>query len=139
VVLEKLAETDIRARLADAPGVDIDELRTRRAALTARADELARMFASGAIDGGQLGSGTANLRAQIADIDRVLASLAASSPALVLLDGDPDADELVNRWMAAPADIKGKIVDRLFAVTVRPALRGRNRFNPDDIEIIAKV
>jgi DNA invertase Pin-like site-specific DNA recombinase len=137
VVMEMLTATDIRARLADAPDVDVDELRTRRAALTARADELARLFATGTIDGSQLGSGTADLRAQIASIDRTLARLAASSPALTLLDGDPD--ELVNRWNATPEDLKGKVVDSLVTVTVNPALKGRNRFDPDDIDIAPKV
>lgn len=138
VVLAKLAETDIRARLAvDAPDVDVDELRTRRAAATARADELARMFAARAIDGSQLGSGTAALRAEIAGIDRILAQLVASSPALALLDGDPD--ELVSRWDAASADIKGKVICELFTVTVNPARRGYNRFDPDRIVFTPKI
>jgi DNA invertase Pin-like site-specific DNA recombinase len=132
-VLGILSRSDIRARLVDAPDVDLDALRTRRAALTARADELARMFGAGQIDGSQLGSGTAGLRTQITKIDQQLAAAAASSPALVLLDGDPD--ELVTRWDAAPVDIKAKIVDELLIVTVNPTGKGRNWFNPDDIDI----
>jgi hypothetical protein len=133
VVLGILSQSGIRARLVDSPDVDIDELRTRRAALTARADELARMFAAGAIDGSQLGSGTAGLRTQIAEVDRVLAGLAASSPALVLLDGDPD--ELIDRWQASPPDIKGKIIAELCAVTVLPCPPGLRRFSPEYIDI----
>lgn len=138
LVVSILSETGIRARLIDAPGVDLDELRTRRAALTARADELARMFSAGQIDGSQLGSGTAGLRTQIAEVDQVLAAMAAKSPALALLDGDPD--ELVNRWEACPPDIKGKIVAELMTVTVLPAPRplGRKGFDPEFIDITPK-
>ena len=58
----------------------------------------------------------------MAGIDQVLADAAATSPAVQLLDGDPD--ELENRWDALSPDIKGKIVDELITVTVLPTPRG---------------
>jgi site-specific DNA recombinase len=136
-VLSMLSETNIRSRLVDAPDVDVDELRTHRAALTARADELARMFAAGQIDGSQLGSGTAALRAQITEIDQVLAGLVATSPALTVTDGDPD--ELVSRWNACSADLKGKIIGELMTVVVLPTVAGRKGFDPDTIDIKPKL
>ena len=121
-VLTLLKSTDIASRLAPCEGFDITVMHAQRAALQARMDELARMFAAAEIDASQLRSGTADLRAQIAGLDRVLADAAAASPAVQLLDGD--LDELENRWDALSPDLKGKIVDELMTVTVLPTPRG---------------
>jgi DNA invertase Pin-like site-specific DNA recombinase len=139
VVLTLLSQQDIQSRLvvpAGRPGVDVEAMRTRRIALQARMDELARMFAAGSITGSQLNSGTEALRGELLGIDALLAELATSSPALALLeDGDAPLDE---RWEAASADIRGKIVDELMTVTAHPAPKG-TRFNPDYIEITPKI
>jgi DNA invertase Pin-like site-specific DNA recombinase len=137
VVINTLLQTNIRGRLVDRPDVDLDGLRTRRAAWAVRADELARMFADGEIDGNQLRAGSAGLQTKIAEIDAVLAAAVASSPAAALLEGDPDEDELVARFDAAPPDIKGKIVDELMTVTINKVRKG-SKFNPDAIDITPK-
>lgn len=122
-VLEVLGRTDIRKHLTGrSDGIDIESLRARRTALQARMDVLAAMFAAGEIDAGQLQSGTAEHRRQVAGIDSVLAEHVATSPAIVLLDGDPD--ELETRWSAASPDMKGKIVNELMTVTVLPTPAG---------------
>ena len=97
-------------------------MHARRTALQARLDELGAMFGAGEIDSGQLRSGTAELRGRLGEIDRILADAAATSPAVHLLDGDPD--ELETRWAALSPDMKGKIVDELMTVTVMPTPRG---------------
>ena len=83
--------------------------------------------------------GTASLRSQLTGIDQKLAAAAATSPALSLTDGDPDADELKSRWKATSPDLKGKIIDQLMVVTILPSVKGRggggNTFNPDLINI----
>ena len=122
IVLELLSRNDIASLLSPRQQFDITELHSRRAALQARLDELARMFAHAQIDASQLLSGTEDLRAQIAGVDSVLADAAATSPAVQLLDGDPD--ELETRWHTCTPDIKGKIVDELMAVTVLPTPPG---------------
>jgi DNA invertase Pin-like site-specific DNA recombinase len=136
LVLGKLTETDIRNRLAKRDDVDVDALHTRRAALAARLDDLAAMFAAGEVDASQLRRGTSDLRTQLAGVDNVLAELARTSPAVLLLDGDPD--ELQQRWDAASPDIKGKIIDELMRVVVHPARRGKG-FDPSYITIEPKT
>jgi DNA invertase Pin-like site-specific DNA recombinase len=132
VVLRRLGESDIHILFAQGSGIDVGELHTRRAALAARLDELAAMFAEGAIDGSQLRRGTSELRAQLAGVDSVLAEAARTSPAARLLkDG---ADNLAEHWRNTSADIKGKITDELMTVTVMPAPRGRG-FDPDYVRI----
>ena len=137
VVLTMLGATDLRARLAGRSDIDVDAMRTQRAALKARESELADMFASGEISGEALRRGSAELRARLAAIDAVFADLAATSPAAVLLDGDPD--ELHERWQECTPDLRGKIIDELMTVIVNPARRGGGGFNPDFIDIRPKV
>jgi site-specific DNA recombinase len=122
VVLKALKRNDIASLLSPREQFDTAVLHTQRAAFQARLDELARMFAHAQIDASQLLSGTADLRAQIAGVDSVLADAAATSPTVQLLDGEPD--ELEDRWHACTPDIKGKIVDELMTVTVLPTPRG---------------
>ena len=122
VVLETLRRNDIGSLLSPREQFDVTVLHAQRAALQARLDELARMFAHAQIDASQLLSGTEDLRTQIAGVDSVLADAAATSPAVQLLDGEPD--ELETRWHACTPDIRGKIVDELMTVTVLPTPRG---------------
>jgi site-specific DNA recombinase len=148
VVLKLLRGADIESRLAPREGFDMAAMHSQRTALQARLDELARMFAAGEIDASQLRSGTMDLRTQLMGIDQVLADAAATSPAVQLLDGDPN--ELETRWDASPPDIKGKIVDELMTVTVLPTPRGvkgvtvdretgERVINPDYVDIKPKV
>jgi DNA invertase Pin-like site-specific DNA recombinase len=138
-VLNILGSADITARLAGASesGVDLDTVRTDRAAWVVRNQELAAMFADGVIDGEQLSAGTTRLRAKITEADRVLADAVASSPASALLHGDPD--ELWDRWDATEPDMKGKIIDELMTVTIHKAAGKGPKFNPDAIEITPKL
>lgn len=125
VALEYLRRADGLAQtLRDGDNaVDVGELRTRRTALQARLDDLAALFAEGAVDASQLRRGTAELRAKLAEIDTTLAELARRSPlAAITADGIEDIE---SRWEAATPDMKGKIIDELFTVVVMPAPRGR--------------
>ena len=128
-VLRLLSDADIMSRLAPREGFDTAVLHARRTALQSRLDELGTMFGAGEIDSGQLRSGTAELRGRLGEIDRILAEAAATSPAVHLLDGDPD--ELETRWAALPPDMKGKIVDELMTVTIKPTPRGTKAVTRD--------
>lgn len=138
-VLKLLGDSDIHRRIGTVNKVDVDALHSRRAALQARLDELAALFAEGAIDGSQLRRGTSDLRIQLAGVDSVLADLARTSPVAKLLAAQ---DKLEDAWALATPDIKGKIVDELMTVTVCKATRkggpgldpGRVRIEPKDTE-----
>jgi DNA invertase Pin-like site-specific DNA recombinase len=121
-VLRLLSDTDITSRLAPREGFDIAVMHSQRAGLQSRMDELARMFGAGEIDAAQLRSGTAELRSRLGEIDRILADAATASPAIHLLDSD--REELQTRWAALSPDMRGKIVDELMTVVVRPTPRG---------------
>jgi DNA invertase Pin-like site-specific DNA recombinase len=142
-VLEALRREDIASKLTPREGFDTAVLHGRRVALQSRLDELAAMFGAGEIDAGQLRTGTAELRGRIGEIDRILAEAAATSPTIHLLDGDPD--ELETRWEALPPDLKGKIVDELMTVIVKPMPRGARGVdrdgvvNLDYVDILPKV
>jgi hypothetical protein len=59
--------------------------------------------------------------------------------ALLADDEDPEAladqETLIERWMDATPDNRGKTVSQLMDVIVHPAPRGVRRFDPDLIEI----
>lgn len=136
-VLELLTLTDIRARIAGRPDVDVDGLRAQRDTLETRRRGLVRMHTRGQINEAELTDGLEDLREQSACIERVLAELKSTTPASRLLDGP--ADELVDRWDASTPDVRGKVVAQLLTVTVLPALRGSTVFDPTRIEVKPKV
>ena len=135
VILGYLSEPDTRQRLAvmlhGDERVDVEALHTRRAALQARLDDLAAMFAAGTIEGSQLQRGTSDLRKQLSGVDTVLAELSRSSPVVDLLAADGDLQE---KWDRLTPDLKGKVLQEICTVTVQPAPRG-SRFDFDLIDI----
>jgi hypothetical protein len=136
-VLKLLGGTDIGRRIGLTTDIDTESLHTQRAALQARMDELAAMFAEGAIDGSQLRSGTNKFRTQAAGIDKQLADAARTSPAANLLAAGHD---LRRTWAQATPDIRGKIIDELMVVTVNKALRkGGPGFDPNRADITPKM
>jgi DNA invertase Pin-like site-specific DNA recombinase len=111
--------------------VDVDELRTRRAALAAQKDELATLFTDGVLDGPAVRRESGKLAAKIAGIDTALAEAARRNPVSDLLRDGPQMIE--KYWAALSPDLKGKIIDEMFTVVVNPSPRGRY-FKPECIE-----
>jgi site-specific DNA recombinase len=135
LVLGYLSEPETRQRLAvmlhGDQRVDVDGLHTRRAALGARLDELAAMFAAAEIDASQLRRGTNDLRVQLAGVDQVLAELSRRSPVADLLTA---GDKLREYWDRLTPDMKGKVLQEICTVTVQPTRRG-TRFDYNLIDI----
>src|SRR4029077_8465265 len=115
--------------------VDVDELRTRRAALANQKDELATLFTEGVLDGPAVRRESGKLSAKIAGIDTALADAARRNPVADLIADGPAMVE--KRWAALSPDLKGKIVDEICTVTVNPSPRGRY-FRPECIDITPK-
>ncbi len=115
-------------------GATPQELRARRQALQAQKDELAVLFTDGVLDGPAVRRESAKISQKIEQLDAALAELARRSPlAEMLSDG---VSKLEERWANASPDIKGKVLDELFTVTVNPVPKGHRggRFNPEYID-----
>lgn len=136
IVLEYLKGTDVHTRLSRPDGIDLPALRAKRSALQARLDDLAALFAEGAIDASQLRRGTNDLRAQVTKIDSQVAELAQTSPVANLIAA---GDAVTEHWDALTPDLKGKIVDELMVVSVLPSPRGLKGFHPEYVEISWKA
>jgi DNA invertase Pin-like site-specific DNA recombinase len=132
VVLKVLNGTDIHQRLGETQDIDVEAAHAKRAALQARLDELATMFAEGAIDGSQLRKGTNDLRTQLAGVNNVLADMARTSPTAKLLEA---AQTVEQAWTDATPDIHGKVIDELMTVTVTKATRKGGGFDYDRVKI----
>lgn len=119
--------------------VDVGRLQTQREALQARLNELAALFAEGSINGSQLKRGTAELSTAVERLDAELAASTQGNPAAALVVTGHGRKQLEKRWKKLSPDIRGKIIDQLFVVTVNRSPRGLRRFDPDYIDIKPKV
>ncbi|MFC1469415.1 recombinase family protein [Rhodococcus qingshengii] len=131
LALARLSEPDVRLSI-ESPGVDVPALQIRRDALQGRLDELAAMFAEGAIDGSQLRRGSGDLHEQLAQVDAELGAARRGSPLVDLVLAD---DALAERWAELSADMRGKVIDSLMSVTVLRSPRGLRRFDPSFVDI----
>ncbi len=129
-VLEKLSRPDAHL-LLDTP-VDIGDLQARRVAIQARLDELAGLFAEGAIDASQLRKGSTALRSKVAVIDSELADATRTSPVAALI---ASGEKLFERWGEMSVTQRAQAVDELAVVTVLPCPKGLRSFSSDYIQI----
>jgi DNA invertase Pin-like site-specific DNA recombinase len=136
LALARIRASVIPSKLKNGNEIDIAALQTDRAALQARLDELAGLFAEGAIDGSQLRTGSNALRVKLSAIDQVLAEAATVSPVVDLLTA---GDALSERWASMTPDLKGKVIDELMVVTIDPAARRGPQKLPDSDDIDALV
>jgi hypothetical protein len=79
LVLARLSRPDARLLLTRDTTDDTAELGTEAVALRVRLDELATLFADGAVTGRQLTEGTAKIRTRLADVETRMAAAAAGS------------------------------------------------------------
>jgi site-specific DNA recombinase len=135
-VFEMLTGSDIHRRIGAVNSIDAEALHSSRAALGARLEALAGMFASGDIDAAQLRRGTTDLRTELAGVDAVLAEATATSPTARLLEAASSVEEA---WEACSPDLRGKIISELLTVRVLKAPRGSKGFHPEYIDIKPKV
>ncbi|MGW5920776.1 recombinase family protein [Nocardia fluminea] len=131
-IVARLERPDALAQLTAGQGQaggDVTAMRLEQAALRQRLDSLAEMFAAGEVDGRQLATASASLKAKVAEIDSALASLGMRSP-LAELEGKPD---IRAAWFGTKEDrsdglslgTRRAILETLLTVTVLPAPKGR--------------
>lgn len=129
---------ELLGALVNPAAADVSALHAQRTALQARQEELAVLFADGAISAPQLKRGTAKLSAALESIEGELAAATQANPAAILLEPGQDGERLKDRWEALSPDIRGKICDQLLTVTVNRSPRGLRRFDPQYVEIVWK-
>lgn len=123
LVVGRLSQPDAVSLFARGGDTDTGALAAERDGLQARKDELAALFADGAIDGSQLRRGSAELQDRITAIDKVLAAARQHSPVTdLVLSAD-----VQERWNEMSADVRAKIIDTLMVVRVMPVGAGVKR------------
>lgn len=128
LVLARLSSPQVRLVVGSGEKVDVAALQTKRAALQARLDELAALFAEGVVDGSQLRRGSNDLRTQMGGLDSMLAELAHTSPVADLLAAGKRMRE---RWAELSPDLKGKVIQETATIRVMPSPRGYSAFRPE--------
>lgn len=138
IILGRLSRPDaaeLLNTLESADGVDVGALHGQKAALQARMDELAGLFAEGAINAAQLKRGTAELANALAKCDEELATSTQGNPVAGFLGTGQGREQLEDRWQELSPDIRGKIIDQLVIVTIDRSPRGLRRFAPEYVDI----
>jgi len=122
---------------------DTTPLHVEQMALQQRADELATLFAEGAVSARQLATATETIRARSDEIADELAQATTRGPLAEMAH----ADDLARLWFGTDSDrpdglALGKrraVVDALLTVTVLPARRGQRAgglyFDPESVRI----
>lgn len=130
-VVERLARPDAAELLVDQKREDAAELRDQAAALRARQDELAALFAAGDITGSQLKTATAALAVQLDAIE----SRMFDANRTRVFDGLIGADDIAERFDALGLDRQRAVVAALMTVTINPGQPPRGRFRTDLIPV----
>lgn len=138
IVVGRLSQPDAHeliSGLANPGGVDVARLHTEKIALQARMDDLAGLFAEGAINAAQLKRGTTELSRALDSLDTELGVAARGNPVAELLATVHGDAQLEQRWTDLSADIRGKIIDQLVTVTIQKSPKGLRRFDPAYVDI----
>jgi len=140
VIAERLRRPDAADLLRPAtPDVDVKALEARAIELRTRLDQLADLFAEGAIDARQLATGTKSINADLDDIQGQIEAAYAGT-AFVDIANTPDP---AAAWLNAPLDRRRAVLDALVTVTVHRSPNGRpagwkpgeSYFRPETVDI----
>nr|WP_264000363.1 recombinase family protein [Mycolicibacterium vanbaalenii] len=138
IVIGRLSQPDaaeLLSTLSNSEGVDIGALHAQRTALQARQEELASLFADGAISAPQLKLGSAKLTNALETLERDLAAATQGNPASALLQDVNGVAQLEGRWAELSPDLRGKVIDQLMTVTINRSPKGLRRFDPDYVTV----
>ncbi|QVI26181.1 recombinase family protein [Mycolicibacterium neoaurum] len=126
-VVARLARPDAAELLVDQNREDIAALRDQAAALRARQDELAGLFAAGDITGSQLKTATAALTGQLDGIE----SRMLDANRTRVFDGLIGVEDVAARFDALPLDRKRAVVAALVSITIMQGQPPRGRFRTE--------
>ena len=126
-----LPDADVVLLPPPRPGVDAGALRAEAKRLEAKAKRLTAMFTDDEITDAQYTSGTKDIRARLAAIGAQLAASSAPDPIPEFRQGEP-AEAVWDR-MSVPR--RRAVVKTLMTVTILPAARKGNRFDPASVRI----
>lgn len=137
IVIGRLTQPDAAqlSTVTASTGTDVARLHAQKTALQTRMDELAALFAEGAINAAQLKRGTAELSNAISLLDAELAVATQGNPVAAFIGSARHVTEFEQRWKELSADLRGKIIDQLIVVTVNRSPRGLRRFDPQYVDI----
>ncbi len=144
VVIGVLERPDAAVVFGGRRGEDSAALHSEATAVRVRLDDLAALYAAGAVDARQLAAGSERLRTSLADLEwRIGAATAGTA-----LDGLVGVANVAEMWAELPLDRRRAVVATLMTVTLLPAPRrgrppgwrpGEPYFDPATVRIDPKV
>jgi hypothetical protein len=119
------------------PDADTGRLRTEAKQLQHKRDDLARLLVEEILTEAGVRRERKRIDTRLAAIDRELASSDVSDPLPEFRDLDPDVI-LLDVWDGLGIPRQRAIVRLLYSVTIMPATRRGNQFDPDSVQITRK-
>jgi site-specific DNA recombinase len=134
LVVERLSRPDAIDLLVNAEHADLASLRDRAAALRARQDELAGLFAAGDVTGTQLKTATAALSAQLVEVESKMLDANKSR----VFDGLIGVADVAKKFDALDLDRRRAVINALLTVTIMAGQPPRGAFRTDLVPITWK-
>lgn len=131
VVIGRLSRPDARDLLVDEDAPDADALREEAQALRTRLDDLAGLYAAGAVTASQLATGTVRLRERLTIAETRLADTAR----VAVLGDVVGATDVGKTWSRLDVDRQRRVVDTLMEITLLSVGRGNRTFDPAQVAI----
>lgn len=129
LVVDRLSRPDAAELMVSDSRPDVGVLRDRAAALRARQEEAASLFAEGSVTGLQLKTITADLAQQLTEVESAM----FDSQRTRVLEGLIGAPRAV--FDGSSLDRKRAVIDLLMTVTILPAGRYGRGFDPNFVQI----
>lgn len=120
-VCARLSQADAQQALAPSNEIDTAPLHVEAAALTARLDALATMFASGTITATQLQAGTVEIERRRGEVMAVITAAASRSPLAAVLG----VDDVREAWDGLSVGVQREILRATVTVRLLPTRPGR--------------
>lgn len=135
LVVARLSEPDAVELLVSRDAADVDDLRQRAAALSAKIEESRQLYEDGTLTAAELRTTRANLSAKL---DAISAQLHDTSRVEVFAGLPLGTPEVADAFDALPLDRQRTVIAALVSIVINPGGKGA-RFDPDSIDTTWKV